>query len=60
MPQAVLACQRFGSAGGLRNQLDRFNSLLGSIGTRCMCHRVSSWIRTFRAAGLLGPPPMWN
>eukprot|EP00969_Alexandrium_andersonii_P269132 11895177-Alexandrium_andersonii.AAC.1 len=26
------------SAGAAR--LDRFDSLLGSIGTRCMCHRV--------------------
>ncbi len=31
------ACARLNSVGGLRTQLGRFDSLLGSIGTRSAC-----------------------
>eukprot|EP00969_Alexandrium_andersonii_P224774 9926932-Alexandrium_andersonii.AAC.1 len=33
-------------------RFDRFDSLLGSIGTRCTCHRVSPWRRTSLPAPL--------
>eukprot|EP00969_Alexandrium_andersonii_P157781 6973022-Alexandrium_andersonii.AAC.1 len=38
-PDAILACSI--NVGAAR--FDRFDSLLGSIGTRCTCHRVPPW-----------------
>eukprot|EP00969_Alexandrium_andersonii_P223423 9868526-Alexandrium_andersonii.AAC.1 len=40
-PDAVLAF----SVNGCTARFDRFDSLLDSIGTRCMCHRVHPWVK---------------
>eukprot|EP00969_Alexandrium_andersonii_P256320 11331878-Alexandrium_andersonii.AAC.1 len=50
MPEAILAC----SANLGATRFDRFDSLLGSVGTRCTCHRVPP---CKAASGIFSPAP---